>query len=83
MWLRRSDWGNPASKHHHAPRHASCVFTPRVCIHSDGMQLLVEAAELPRGTFAKLQPLSEEFATLEVRQPRLPTPRMSKPLSGE
>ena len=32
---------------------------------SDSDELVVEAATLPKGTFAKLQPLSEEFATLE------------------
>ena len=32
---------------------------------SDGDMLVVESATLPKGTFAKLQPLSEEFATLE------------------
>jgi len=31
----------------------------------DGTEMLLETAELPRGTFAKLQPLSEDFAMLE------------------
>jgi len=32
---------------------------------SDGTEMLVETAELPRGTFAKLQPLSEDFCELQ------------------
>merc|ERR1719240_1207355 len=32
---------------------------------SDGDALVITSASLPKGTFAKLQPLSEEFATLE------------------
>jgi len=31
---------------------------------SDGDEVVVESATLPKGTFAKLQPLSEEFATI-------------------
>ena len=31
----------------------------------DGTELTVSSADLPKGTFAKLQPLSEGFATLE------------------
>merc|ERR1719421_1753794 len=32
---------------------------------ADADALIVESATLPKGTFAKLQPLSEEFATLD------------------
>lgn len=32
---------------------------------SDGDSILVQTAALPKGTFAKLQPLNEEFATLQ------------------
>ena len=32
---------------------------------SDSDSIIVTSATLPKGTFAKLQPLSEEFATLE------------------
>ena len=47
-----------------------CVVVPlwimRAMGISDGTELTVSSTELPKGTFAKLQPLSEEFATLQA-----------------
>ena len=46
-----------------------CVVVPLWIMRSMGIEhgteLTVRSAELPKGTFAKLQPLSEEFATLQ------------------